>query len=104
MKNYRIAFEPWGLRLFLLTMVPNLIWSAVPAPNDVLRGASSTGALDAVASVCQVLFAAALCAVVNRERRPLGRTPLLCGAVCCEASMPPDGAFTTWASPVQPSS
>lgn len=85
MKNYRIAFEPWGLALFLLTMVPNLIWSAVPAPNDVLRGASATEALDAVASVCQVLFVAALCAVVNRKRRPLRLTPLLCGTVCCEA-------------------
>ena len=81
MKNYRIAFEPWGLLLFLLTMVPNLIWSAVPAPNDVLRGASSTGALDAVASVCQVLFAAALCAVVVRRQSP--EIALVLGAGAC---------------------
>lgn len=84
MKKYRIAFDVWGLLLFLLTMVPNFIWATVPAPDDVLRGASATEALAAAASVCQVLFAAALCAVVNRERRPLGLTPLICGTVCCE--------------------
>ena len=85
MKHYRIAFEPWGLLLFLVTMVPNLIWSAVPAPNDILRGTSATEALDAAASVCQVLFVAALCAVVNRESVPLRLTPLIRGTVCCEA-------------------
>lgn len=33
--KYRFGFDFWGLILFLLVMVPNFIWFAVPAPNDV---------------------------------------------------------------------
>lgn len=81
MRTYKISFDPWGLLLFLLIMIPNLIWFVVPAPNDILRGESATGLLDTIASVCQVLFIAALCVVVNRERPALRLTPVICGCV-----------------------
>ena len=48
-------------------MIPNFIWFAVPAPNDVLRAASVTGTADTIASVCQVLMVIALCILVNRK-------------------------------------
>lgn len=37
MKKYNFSFDVWGLAVFLIIMMPNCIWFAVPAPNDVLR-------------------------------------------------------------------
>lgn len=83
MKKYRFTFDPWGLFLFLLIMLPNFIWFVLPAPNDILRGKSATPVLDSAASICQVLIAAALCGIVNRERGPLRLSPLIFSAGSC---------------------
>lgn len=83
-KRYKFGFSVSGLVLFLVIMLPNFIWFAHPAPNDILRGASVTGTLDAIASVCQVLVVASLCMVVRREQNRLRLTPLLAaGMLCC---------------------
>lgn len=71
-KKYRFGFEPFGLLLFLAVMLPNLIWLAVPAPNDVLGRASVTPAADVVGNVCRVLFTAAL-VFLKRTDAPLPR-------------------------------
>ena len=60
LKQYRFGFDLSGLLLFLLVMLPNFIWFAVPAPNDVLRADSVTPVVDVIASVCQVLTVACL--------------------------------------------
>ena len=78
MKKYRFGFEPWGLLLFLVVMLPNLIWFAVPAPNDILREGPAGGFVDSAASVFQILMAAALCLLVNRERGPLADAADFC--------------------------
>ena len=83
MKKYRFGFEPWGLLLFLVVMLPNLIWFAVPAPNDILREGPAGGFVDSAASVFQILMAAALCLLVNRERGPLQLTSLIFAAGGC---------------------
>ena len=67
LKEYKLSFDICGLILFLIIMIPNFIWFAVPAPNDVLRAASVTGTADMIASVCQVLMVIALCILVNRQ-------------------------------------
>ena len=67
-KKYRIGFDIWGALLFLVIMLPNFIWFAVPAPNDILRTDSITKALDTIASVCQVLMTVFLCIFINKER------------------------------------
>lgn len=85
MPKYKIAFDRWGFLLFLVIMVPNFIWFAVPAPHDILRGESATEAIDMIASICQVLFAAALCVFINERRDALRLTPLLCGCAVCGA-------------------
>ena len=72
MKKYNLCFDIWGLVLFLAIMIPNFIWFAVPAPNDILRAESATAALDTIASVCQVLMVAALCFVRNTEQVKAG--------------------------------
>lgn len=41
-KKYKIGFDIRGLIIFIVIMIPNFIWFAVPAPNDILRGESIT--------------------------------------------------------------
>ena len=65
MKDYRVKFDVWGLILFLVIMLPNFVWFAVPAPHDILRSESATPYIDGVASVCQVLMVAMLCILQN---------------------------------------
>ncbi len=64
--NYKIGFDIWGLTLFLAIMLPNFIWFAVPAVNDVLRNKSVTPLVDMIASVFQVVMVVALCVIVNK--------------------------------------
>lgn len=84
LKKYRFGFDIWALLLFAAIMIPNFIWFAIPAPNDILRADSITGSIDAVASICQVLMIGSLCVVVNQERKGIGITSLIVGVfVCC---------------------
>ncbi len=83
MKQYRFGFDIWGLITFLAIMLPNFIWFAVPAPNDVLRADSVTGVMDAIASVCQVLIVACLCGLIHRQSRKIRITPLIIASVVC---------------------
>lgn len=56
LKNYKIEFDSWALFLFLVIMVPNLIWSIIPAPNDILRAISTTKIIDLFTSISQLLM------------------------------------------------
>ena len=69
-KKYRIGFEWRGLVLFLAVMVPNFIWFAIPAPNDILRVVSRTPVTDTIATVCQVVFIICLCLLIRTDQRP----------------------------------
>lgn len=74
-KNYKFGFDAWGMILFILIMLPNFIWFAVPAPYDVLRSDSITPTVDIIAQVFQVLMVAALCIIVNTQsKKPMNRT------------------------------
>ena len=67
LKKYRFGFDIFGLLLFLLVMIPNFIWFAVPAPNDVLRAESITPIIDGLGSVSQVVFIAAICILIRKD-------------------------------------
>ena len=81
MKNYKIGFDFFGLLLFLILMLPNFIWFAIPAPNDVLRKASVTTTIDMIASVCQVLMIMILCFLKHKESGKLRLSPLIVIAI-----------------------
>ena len=83
LNTYRFGFDVWGLIFFLMVMLPNFIWFAVPAPNDVLRAESVTPVVDIVASVCQVLTVASLCFVINKERGKLRFSLLVIATMVC---------------------
>lgn len=83
--KYRFKIDLWGLLLFLAIMIPNLIWFAVPAPYDLLRAESATAWLDGIASVSQLLMAATLCLIQNRNAPKSRRTApyLVLAVICC---------------------
>ncbi len=81
--RYIFGFDVWGLLLFVVVMVPNIVWFAIPAPDDVLRTNSSTPLLEVVASVLQVLTIVCLCFVVNKESGRLYLSPLIKATVAC---------------------
>ncbi|MDO4554398.1 MAG: hypothetical protein Q4B70_04545 [Lachnospiraceae bacterium] len=65
LKKYILRFDAGGLIIFAIIMIPNLIWFAVPAGNDILRNDSITPEIDFVASIFQVIMVAALCLIKN---------------------------------------
>lgn len=82
-KKYKLGFEVRGLILFLIIMLPNFIWFAVPAPNDILRAESVTETVDLIGSVCQVIMIAALCVLVNKDQPKFKLTPFIIGVIVC---------------------
>ena len=54
LKKYKFGFDFWGLLLFLIIMIPNLIW-----------------------------VAAVLCVLIKRDRKKIGFTPLIIAAIIC---------------------
>lgn len=82
MKKYKFGFDAGGLLFFAAIMIPNLIWFAIPAPNDVMRTAATNPVLDTVSSVSQAAFVAALCFVVRRERGRCRKALCLAAVLC----------------------
>ena len=85
LKQYCFSFDPWGLLLFLLVMLPNFVWFAVPAPDDILRADSVTPVVDAIGSVFQVLTVACLCLVIHKSSSKFRFSPLIIATIICVA-------------------
>ncbi len=77
LKKYRFGFDFWGLLLFLLVMIPNFIWFAVPAPNDILRADSITPIIDGIGSVSQVVFISAICILIRKDNEKVRFSKLI---------------------------
>lgn len=83
MKKYKLGFDWHGLVLFLIIMLPNFIWFAVPAPNDILRAESVTETVDLIGSICQVIMVAALCVLINKDQQKFKLSALIIGVIIC---------------------
>ena len=83
LKKYKMGFDIWGLVVFLIIMIPNFIWSAVPAPDDILRTESATKVIDTIGSIFQVLMIFTLCVFINPERNKLSFTKTIIAMICC---------------------
>lgn len=83
LKKYKMGFDIWGLVVFLIIMIPNFIWSAVPAPDDILRTESATKVIDTIGSIFQVLMIFTLCVFINPERKKLSFTKTIITMICC---------------------
>lgn len=83
LKKYRFGFDVWALVLFFIIMIPNFIWFAVPAPNDILRVESITKTVDEIASICQVLMVMSLCIFIHQDRKKISITRFIMTTVIC---------------------
>lgn len=83
LKKYKMSFDVWALVVFLIIMIPNFIWSAVPAPDDILRTESATKVIDTIGSIFQVLMIFTLCVFINPERNKLSFTKTIIAMICC---------------------
>ncbi len=83
LKKYKMSFDVWALVVFLIIMIPNFIWSAVPAPNDILRTESATKVIDTIGSIFQVLMIFTLCVFINPDRNKLSFTKTIIAMICC---------------------
>ena len=83
LKKYRFGFDVWALVLFFIIMIPNFIWFAVPAPNDILRGESITKTVDVTASICQVLMVMSLCIFIHQDRKKISITRFIITTIIC---------------------
>lgn len=84
LKNYKLTFDPWCLILFLIIMIPNLIWFIIPAPNDILRISSTAEVFDILSSIFQVLMLITLCFFKNTKSETIRFSPLIIvTSVCC---------------------
>ena len=82
-KNYRLGFDIWALVLSLSVMVPTIIWTFVPAPNDILRAESTTPVLDIAASVLQFMAISCICVLNNKGAGKIRFTPLVLLSALC---------------------
>lgn len=84
LKNYKLTFDPWCLILFLIIMIPNLIWFIIPAPNDILRISSTAEVFDILSSIFQVLMLITLCFFKNTKSEAIRLSSFIIAAsVCC---------------------
>lgn len=86
LSEHKFGFDIYAAALFLIIMLPNIIWFFVPAPNDILRDESKTEILDIFATVFQVLTLATLCAIKNTTANKLRISPcVIISATSCLA-------------------
>lgn len=71
LNSYKFKIDFWSIGLFLLMMLPNFLWFAFPAPNDLLRISSVTPITDAIGSFLQISLIASLSCLARKESKPL---------------------------------
>lgn len=81
MKKYKIGFDFGGLLLFLVIMLPNFIWMAIPAPNDILRVSSITPIIDTIGSIFQVIFILLMCILIRKDRAKIKFSKIIIGMI-----------------------
>jgi hypothetical protein len=64
-------------------MLPNFLWFAFPAPNDVLRVISSTPITDAIGSFLQISLIASLSCLTHKDSKPLSLTAGIIATLIC---------------------
>lgn len=67
MNNYTFGFSLTGLTLYVLQLLPNLIWLLVPPANNILaKNSAIWPALNMLEKVCGILTVALLILLINK--------------------------------------
>ncbi len=77
----KIRFNIYGLLLFLIIMIPNIIWFIVPAKNDILRIESITPLIDNIAGILQGMMILCLCFINKKQENKYGLSSIVCVAL-----------------------
>lgn len=81
--SYKFKIDSWSIGLFLLMMLPNFLWFAFPAPNDVLRITSVTPITDAIGSFLQLSLIATLSCLAHKNSKPLSFSAGIVATLIC---------------------
>jgi len=76
-KSYKFGFNVSAVVIFVLIMLPNIIWFFVPAQNDILRNESGTQVLDVFVTVFQIIMIAVLCVIKNVNAKKIKISPFI---------------------------
>ncbi|MBE5804298.1 MAG: hypothetical protein E7316_07285 [Clostridiales bacterium] len=75
---------PWALALFVIIMLPNMFWFALPAESDALKQTAELPWLDTVQMTFQVMMIGCLCMLENPQAKPFGlKNPMVAAALIC---------------------
>ena len=77
----KLKFNVYGLLLFLIIMLPNIIWLIIPAKNDILKNESITPQIDTIASVFQIIMVICLCFSNRKHCNKFNLPTLICVAL-----------------------
>jgi len=80
MKN-NLKFNTFGLLLFIIVMLPNILWFIFPPQNDILRNESLTPITDTIAGIFQIILVGCLCFVNKKYVKKYDLLSLICVAV-----------------------
>ena len=83
LNSYKFKIDFWNIGLFLFMMLPNFLWFAFPAPNDVLRVTSNTPITDAIGSFLQISLIASLSCLAHKDSKPLSLTAGIIATLIC---------------------
>ena len=83
LNSYKFKIDFWSIGLFLFMMLPNFLWFAIPAPNDVLRITSVTPITDAIGSFLQISLIASLSCLARKESKPLSFSAGIIATLIC---------------------
>lgn len=67
MNNMRFGFSIWGLLIFILPMLINIVYVVLP-PANVTQEAETNKILEMVEQVTRILYAAAICILVSNQK------------------------------------
>lgn len=66
--KYRFGFDVRALILFIVMMLPNIIWFVSPNQDNLTSEGSLVDGLEIIVSIAQVIMVGALCFVMNDAR------------------------------------
>ena len=74
LRSYRLGFDKKGLGLFLVMLLPNIVWVLLPPSFDIFGGPSKTPRLDAWMEIFRWVLVGTQCLLVNKARQPEFKT------------------------------
>lgn len=66
--KYRLGFDVWALMLFIIIMIPNVLWFVSPEQAPLTSESLALHWIERIASIAQVVLIGTLCFIINELR------------------------------------